>query len=336
MSAYYRRYLHLPLILVALLIASFGIIALFDALRSRVEPISWPNSLQRSDETENLKEPLLNTVTIQNGRVIARNGQPVTLGATESARIIQDLRATAPLSAEQSPTSWLGLDTWPEKLGEASIGLVLLWIGLVCFRQSYRARYAADFGEWGHHAISGNPLLAIENSQLRLLRPYPFAASLLAHRDFVAADELTEIHPGGGSAVLAGREVLYFTYGQREEVKAFAGRNQIPLVNRVDAWQFLMIPFDSEYDADEQAAVEEQLLSTLVHLGISIEEIKRIRRTLRRWHRFLPWNWASIAEETTPNQLDMLYLTGAGLLPRRRWYWYTMEIALRGAPTSHP
>ncbi|RZK27886.1 MAG: hypothetical protein EOO63_12430 [Hymenobacter sp.] len=235
---------------------------------------------------------------------------------------------------ERLPKSWLGLATWPEKLGEGSMGLLLLWVGLAGFRQAYRARYAANFSEWGHHAISGNPLFSIESSQLRLLRPYPFEASLISHRNFVTADELTEIHSGGGSAVLAGREVLYFTYEQREEVKAFAERNHIPLTNRVNVWVLLMAPFDSWYDESEQADNELQLAATLVPLGIDAKEVYRIRRTLRRWHRFLPWNWVSIADETTPNQLDMLYLTGAGLLPRRRWYWYTMEIALRGTPLS--
>lgn len=209
-------------------------------------------------------------------------------------------------------------------------------MGLVGFRLAHRARYAVSSSEWGQHAISGNPLFRIEHNQLRLLRPYPFTASLISHRDLIAADELTEIHSGGGSAVLAGREVLYFTYQQREEVNAFAERNHIPLVNRLDVWVLFMAPFDSWYDGDEQADNELQLVSTLTPLGIDAKEIRRIRRTLRRWHKFLPWNWSSIADGTTPNQLDMLYLTGAGLLPRRRWYWYTMAIALRSIPPIQP
>ncbi|RZJ88898.1 MAG: hypothetical protein EOO60_10660, partial [Hymenobacter sp.] len=109
MSVYYRRYLHWSPVLIALFSASLGTAALVDALRSRVEPLDWAGQPQDVVEVDTLKEPLLNTVTIQQGRVIARNGKPIQLDSTTSARIIQDLQAAAPHIVERLPKSWLGL-----------------------------------------------------------------------------------------------------------------------------------------------------------------------------------------------------------------------------------
>jgi len=189
-----------------------------------------------------------------------------------------------------------------------------------------RARYTADFSEWVRHAGQDEVLLRIEDAQLRLVRPYPFAASLLAGRTSVAAHELTAISADGYQAVLAGREILFFTLDQRHDLLAFAHRHEIPLTQQFNPWPVLAAPLNSVYEAND----EELRLARLQANGIGPAEVRQLRRQLWWWRAAQPWYWLhSEDEDFYLDHREVLYLTGATLLPRRRWYWRTMELALR-------
>jgi hypothetical protein len=305
-----------------------GLLPLIDAWRTELLPPLLPIEIRRwwGTEQQELKDPLAGTVTIQNNRVVARDGQPVPFDSASSAAIIEDLRQAA--AAVRKPrASWFGVDSWLGKSFEVVFGLLFLGLGIAGWRRVYRARFAPDFKQWVAEGALEAPIFAIEAHQLRLLRPYPFAASSLADRDMVAASELSEISSWGDRAVLAGRELVFFTYAQRDAVLAFARRNAIPIVDRPDSWLALTYPLYNQQDANNKANNRARLRA----LGIGAGEAWQIRWQLRCWRSCQPWYWSisDDEEELIFDHFTVLHLTGTSVLPRRRWYWYTMALALR-------
>lgn len=322
-----RRYLHAPQLIIMWLTLLAGLLPLVDAWRTNVLPPFLSIEISRwwGVEQQELKDKQTGTVTIQNNRVVARNGQPVPLDSAESARIVADLRQAA--AVVQLPQSWFGVENWLSKSFEVAFGFFFLGLGIAGLRRVRRARFASDFKEWAAEGAHDAPIFAIEEQQLRLLRPYPFAASQLAGRNTIAASELSEISSWGDRAVLGGREILFFPYPQRENLQAFAERNGIPIVDRPDAWLAITYPLYHREGPDDKANNREWLQA----VGVGAGEAFRIRWQLRCWRLFQPWYWSMFddEEDLVLGHLTVLHMTGASVLPRRRWYWYTMALALR-------
>ncbi|RTQ50860.1 hypothetical protein EJV47_09595 [Hymenobacter gummosus] len=318
MPVFYSRYLHAAPLLLSVFLLLAGALLLTDATRGGFRTTSAPAA---GTEQQTLAEPKLHTVTVHQGRVVARNGQPVSPDST------------APVAAAASAPgrgSWLGVSSGPGRLAEGFLGLLSLLLGSFGMRQVYRARFAPDFGQWAAEGQPEAPVFAFEDAQLRLLRPYPFAASRLAGRGWVAAGELTEVGADGRSAVLAGDELIFFPAAEPGALHAFARRNGLPVVARPDVWHLLAAPLAADYDATEAGSLDAQLHAQ----GLGAAEQRRIRRQLRAWWLLQPWRWPALAGDADDLHYDhaeVLHLTGAGLLERRRWYWYTMAVALRAA-----
>jgi hypothetical protein len=282
-------------------------------VRSQLPPFEWPAINKPGDpaKQEELRESSLNTITVRAGRIVARNGRPLPPDST--------LPCTPELPSRPAP-SWPGQDNWYDAL-TAGFGSILLgaW-GLLWLYRARRARFTADFSEWALDRGENEVLLRIEDEQLRLVRPYPFSASLLAGRTSVAAHELTAIGADGQQAVLAGRELLFFTRDQQQDLVAFAHRHGIPLAQLLNPWPALAAPLSSNYKSADEAP----RLARLQANGIGPAEVRQLRRRLWCWY------WLrSVGDDFYFGHKQVLYLTGADLLPRRRWYWRTMELALR-------
>jgi hypothetical protein len=205
--------------------------------------------------------------------------------------------------------------------------------GAFCLARAYQSRYAPDFAAWIAAGRPVAPVFALEPAHLRLVRPYPFAASQLAGRTRVAATELTEVSETGDYLVLAGREKLFFPRQQHQRVLAFAAAHNLPRHRRPPVWEWLGAPLDITSEAPATAHTAELLAA-----GLTPGEIRAARRTLRvGWWLNLHWlegddlGWSLHAYDHE----DLLYLTACSLLPRRWWYWRTMELALR-EPIRNP
>lgn len=201
--------------------------------------------------------------------------------------------------------------------------------GAVGVARAYQGRYAPDYMAWLAAERPAAPAFALELDHLRLLRPYPFAASQVAGRTTVAVAELTEVSRSGHYVVLAGREKLFFTREQYPVVLAFAERHGVPCRSRPPRWRWLSAPLDAT--KEEPATRHDQ---DLVTTGLSSTEIQYARQELRRgWWQTFRWLEASQDSWGLPVydycHEAILYLTGCSWRTRHRWYWYTMEIALR-------
>lgn len=315
----YRSYIHWgPLITGLLLLLVSGALGLV-VVRSQLPPVEWGARAKPGNPTEQveLREPLRNTITVRAGHIVARNGRPLPPDSI-LPYTPERLSRPAPL--------WPGQNDWYSTLTAGCFSILLGMLGLLALHRVSRARFTANFSEWAMDLGQSEALLRIENEQLRLVRPYPFLASLLAERTSVAAHELTAIGADGQQAVLAGREILFFTFNQKPDLLAFAHRHGIPLTQLLNPWPALAAPLSSEYDADDEAP----RLARLQAMGISPAEVRQLRWRLWWWRAVQPWYWLNSSEEDFYlDHREVLYLTGAALLPQRRWYWRTMELALR-------
>ncbi len=207
--------------------------------------------------------------------------------------------------------------------------VLLALAGAVGVARAYQSRYAPDYMAWLAAGQPVAPVFALEQDHLRLLRPYPFAASQVAKRTTVAATELTAVSIAGDYVVLAGREKLFFTPAQYPAVRAFAERHGLPERSAPPRWTWLSASLNATQELPASRYNED-----LLHTGLSTREIKHARQQLRRgWWLNLHWLEASEDDWGLPvHEYDheaILYLTGCSLLMRHRWYWYTMAIALR-------
>jgi hypothetical protein len=292
------RYLHANALLIALLcwVLSAGLLAW-----------AWADVRPRLVAQQELVEPVPHTRTV-------RGTGPA-------------VRASAPSLSTQLDR-WL--DVWLLPLGKTAFAALVGLFGAACSARAYQSRYAPDFAAWIAAGRPVAPVFAFEQGQLRLLRPYPFAASQLAGRTTVTAIELTEVSETGDYLVLAGREKLFFPREQQPTVRAFAAQYGLPRRHRAPVWEWLGAPLDITCDAPARAH-EAELLAA----GLTPSEIQQARRTLRvGWWINLHWlegdemGWSLHDYDHE----EILYLTACSLLPRRGWYWRTMALALREAP----
>ncbi|UPL50311.1 hypothetical protein [Hymenobacter sublimis] len=154
--------------------------------------------------------------------------------------------------------------------------------------------------------------------------------SALAYRTQIAADELTEVHPAGCWAVVAGREVVYLEYNQWAQLVKLAQAYRIPLVDRPWPWPLLTAPFATDYDSENEESYREQLLE----MGIVPADIRAVRWRIRLGLLFQPQEWSFLLDEERPpyHHTKVLDLTGCTLWPRRRWYYHTMDLMLKRKP----
>lgn len=263
--------------------------------------------------------------------------QPELVELVEPGLPTRTVQGTGPAMAlTVAPSLTTRLDRWLEvwllPLGKTSVAALCGLFGAVGGARAYQSRYAPNFAAWIAADRPVAPVFALEPGHLRLVRPYPFAASQLAGRISVAAAELTEVSETGDYLVLAGREKLFFPRQQHLSVLAFAAAHGLPRRRRPPVWEWLGAPLDMTSEAPATAHAAELLAA-----GLTPSEIRQARRTLRvGWWLNLHWlegddlGWPLHAYDHE----DLLYLTACSLLTRRRWYWRTMDLALREAASK--
>ncbi|GGG32706.1 hypothetical protein [Hymenobacter glacieicola] len=226
--------------------------------------------------------------------------------------------------------SYFEMDSPVKRVCAGVLGLFSLLLGWVVCVYAYQARFAPDYGQWIREDRPEAPIFAVEEYQLRLVRPYPYLGSALAHRTRIAADELTEVHPLGRWAVVDDREVIYLKYNQWAQLVKLAQAHRIPLVDRTWPWPLLTAPFATDYDSENEESYREQLLE----MGISTADIRAVRWRIYLGLLFQPQEWSFLTGDERPpyHHTEVLDLTGCTLWPRKRWYYRTMDLMLKRKP----
>jgi|GEM_PF-6073333 len=195
-------------------------------------------------------------------------------------------------------------------------GAGFLWV-------AYRYRFESDIGAAQREATG---TIRIEQHCLRRYRRYPFGAASIAAQPVMAAADINEVDLGWPvQVVIHRREVIFLEDSQREDLREFALRNGIPISSRPAIWSMIADPYlDTETTPEEH----ENLFHRLEKQGVSRVEVEAARGKIRLnllAATYLTWEWVGY------DHSDVLRLASP-LVGRERFYWYTMELALRNLP----
>lgn len=165
----------------------------------------------------------------------------------------------------------------------------------------------------------GKDFLIIDN--------YPFEPSIAYHQPIIKANQIDELNSQSyPPTIKVGNELIFLTREKKDELEAFATRNNVAIVVRPAIWSWILEPFlDTEYtpEADEKA------MEFLGNYGLTAEQVKSLRtevQTQMMKYNFdtMLWEWGSfdisdVLKAMRPAYSRELY---------RDFYSRVMEIAL--------
>ncbi|MHA7967767.1 hypothetical protein ACX93W_27000 [Paenibacillus sp. CAU 1782] len=179
-------------------------------------------------------------------------------------------------------------------------------------------------------------MIEVEENGIRFLE-YPFTAATVYPNGFLPVADIKEILPGQYPPEIrtVGGEVLFVHHPFKSELEQFALQHQIPIVSRVDIWDFILEEFlDTEYS-------EEMKLGTFAVLndaGLEREEVVELRQSVAGV--MMAYNFGSMLWEWVHLGLYDLLNAYSGVMTGDRYklepeafgefYWKAMHIANKG------
>ncbi len=161
----------------------------------------------------------------------------------------------------------------------------------------------------------------IKDDHIYFPKGYEFNYGILKDKNKLPFDLIDEIRYNTFpiSAKVNGNEIVFLKGILKGDLPLIQKAN-IPITQPQDNWELICEEFlDTEFD-DE---VEQRTLQLLEQSGISVEEVKKIRKKLESRmlaQTFITWEWVYYG------QYDVLY----AIQPLNETeYWWTMNIALR-------
>jgi len=208
-----------------------------------------------------------------------------------------------------------------------SLGLLSSGLGATGLFSAYSFRYEPDLKA----AQQGtNGAVLIEEHGLRRQRRYLFRSASIVDHPVMPASHIAEVQINGTPhAVLHGREIIFLGHSQREVLHEFALRNGIPVRERPDIWDMIASVYVDTATTPEE---HESLFLRLEQQGVSREDVLQARRKIRfklMLSTYYSMEWVGY------DHADVLRLASP-IWGRRKFYWYTMELALRNFPASIP
>lgn len=157
---------------------------------------------------------------------------------------------------------------------------------------------------------------------------YPFP-SLGKKKRIVFANEIDFIELENDPIFLSvnSKEILFIPRKYYDLIKQFIERNKIKISDKIDAWELICYPF-----ADTQRTSEEMKENAFQLKNLSFEE-NEVEIIRKRIDRLLSWYVMFSMEYSALNHYDLLTARKNIYFFNpfwKRFYWYTMEIALRG------
>jgi len=165
----------------------------------------------------------------------------------------------------------------------------------------------------------GNDFLKIDN--------YPFEPSIAYHHPIIKANQIDELNSlSYPPTIKVGNELIFLTREKKDELEAFASRNNVAIVVRPIIWSWILEPFlDTEYTPE----IDEKAMEFLGNYGLTAEQVKSLRtevQTQMMKYNFdtMLWEWVSfdtsdVLKAMRPAYSRELY---------RDFYSRVMEIAL--------
>jgi hypothetical protein len=141
--------------------------------------------------------------------------------------------------------------------------------------------------------------LRIENDFLQI-DDYPFQPSIAYGQTKIFVDTIDEIDIDSyPPTIKVNDELIFLTFEKRDELKAFARRNDIRTVKRPDIWGWILEPF---LDIEFTKETDERLTRLLNEYGLTKETVDSIRKEVKTQmlkYNFdtMLWEWGGLGAE---------------------------------------
>jgi hypothetical protein len=163
---------------------------------------------------------------------------------------------------------------------------------------------------------------------------YPFPPASIYPSSLLGYDTIREVLPDMAPPEVRTHrgEVLFISAVQKEQLRAAAEQHGLPIVTRVDIWDFILEPFlDTEYSEEDQA----RTLQILQENGIDSQRCEALRsRVGAAMYRYnfatMLWEWVHLGlyDLLLAIQDDLNWTLSGGI---EAFYWEAMSIAEQGA-----
>ena len=108
---------------------------------------------------------------------------------------------------------------------------------------------------------------------------YPFACSIASWQKKIGKSEIRTIDVKAVTATIqVGNELIFVEDRYKRDLRRFAERNSIPIVNRIDYWDYLLKPIVEKLSSEREIREIDKLLNSW---GFSDFKIKQIRDEIR-------------------------------------------------------
>lgn len=172
----------------------------------------------------------------------------------------------------------------------------------------------------------------MKHSQYRILEDsiafdfYEFRFSSLRKNNILTLDRIHEVdfNTFPYSMEIDEGEIIFFNHNDKERIKDFAQKHQLPVAYKPDVWEMLCAPV---LDTELNEAQIRQYREKLQELHFSSTAIKQIRKKVKST-LLGTWEWQYLG------QWDLLAAKQARSLvyrlKGRDFYWWTMQVTLQG------
>lgn len=155
---------------------------------------------------------------------------------------------------------------------------------------------------------------------------YEFHFSSLKKNNILTLDRINEVdfNTYPCSMEIDNGELIFFNHDDESRIKAFTEKHNIKKSKKKDTWYLLCAEFlDTEF---EKTAIERHQ-EALQQLSFSVTELQEIKKKVK-WTFFgtMEWKYLGHWDLLAMKQSRSFFYRLTG----RDYYWWTMEIALKG------
>lgn len=137
--------------------------------------------------------------------------------------------------------------------------------------------------------------LTVGNDFLKIDK-YPFEPSIAYRQPIIKANQIDELNSlSYPPTIKVGNELIFLTREKKDELEAFATRNNVAIVVRPVIWTWILEPFlDTEYTPE----TDEKAMDFLGNYGLTAEQVKSLRTEVQTQmikYNFdtMLWEWGS-------------------------------------------
>lgn len=156
---------------------------------------------------------------------------------------------------------------------------------------------------------------------------YQFYFSSIHSNNIISLDRINaiDLNTYPHSFIIDNREILFLNHNDKHSLKYFAEKHNIPQSSHIDTWSILT----REYlDTELEEELIDRQNQQLAQIGIDAEEYRKLSRSVRgTLFGTMEWQYLGLWDVIAMKQYRSPFYRFFG----KDFYWYTMNVALRGS-----